>query len=58
MLAHVEAILQWAILERTPDGYRVWSRNGADVTAGFPEVVDAACGQLQPGAVVDGEVVV
>jgi ATP-dependent DNA ligase len=36
----------------------VWSRNGADLTAGFPDIVDAACEQLQPGTVVDGELVV
>lgn len=47
-----------AILERTREGCRVWSRNGADLTAGFPDIVDAACAQLQPGTVVDGELVV
>lgn len=47
-----------AILERTPEGCRVWSRNGADLTAGFPDIVDAACEQLQAGTVVDGELVV
>lgn len=47
-----------AILERTREGCRVWSRNGADLTAGFPDIVGAACAQLQPGAVVDGELVV
>ncbi|MGK2874727.1 MAG: ATP-dependent DNA ligase [Nocardioides sp.] len=47
-----------AILERTPEGCRVWSRNGADLTAGFPDIVGAACEQLQPGTVVDGELVV
>lgn len=47
-----------AILERTPEGCRVWSRNGADLTVGFPDVVAAACEQLQLGSVVDGELVV
>lgn len=47
-----------AILERTPQGCRVWSRNGADLSAGFPEVVTAACAQLHPGTVIDGELVV
>ena len=47
-----------AILERTPQGCRVWSRNGADLTPGFPEVVRSACDQLRPGTVVDGELVV
>ena len=36
----------------------MWSRNGADLTAGFPDIVDAARAQLQPGTVVDGELVV
>ncbi|GAC1524082.1 hypothetical protein ASD30_22450 [Nocardioides sp. Root140] len=48
----------WAILERTPERCWVWSRNGADLTAGFPDVVDAACAQLPPGTVVDGALVV
>lgn len=47
-----------AILERIPQGCRVWSRNGADLTPGFPEVVRSACDQLRPGMVVDGELVV
>lgn len=47
-----------AILERTSAGCRVWSRNGADLASGFPEIVDAAGEQLQPGTVIDGELVV
>ena len=47
-----------AIVERTVDGCRVWSRTGADLTAGFPDVADAACEQLEPGTVIDGELVV
>lgn len=47
-----------AILERKPQGCRVWSRNGADLSSGFPEVVTSACDQLRPGTVVDGELVV
>lgn len=47
-----------AILERTPEGCRVWSRNGADLTVGFSDIVDAACVQLPRGTVVDGELVV
>ena len=47
-----------AILERTSAGCRVWSRNGADLAAGFPEIVQAAREQLEPGAVIDGELVV
>jgi ATP-dependent DNA ligase len=47
-----------AILERTNAGCRVWSRNGADLAAGFPEIVQAALEQLEPGTVIDGELVV
>ena len=61
-LPYVQIEPKWdgyrAILERTREGCRVWSRNGADLTAGFPDIVDAACAQLQPGTVVDGELVV
>jgi ATP-dependent DNA ligase len=47
-----------AILERTSAGCRVWSRNGADLASGFPEIVQAAREQLEPGTVIDGELVV
>ncbi|GAB3201803.1 ATP-dependent DNA ligase [Nocardioides hungaricus] len=47
-----------AILERGSGGCRVWSRTGADLTGGFPDVVEAACEQLATGTVVDGELVV
>ena len=47
-----------AILERRSAGCRVWSRNGADLAAGFPEIVRAAREQLEPGTVIDGELVV
>lgn len=47
-----------AILERTSAGCRVWSRNGVDLAAGFPEIVQAAREQLDSGTVVDGELVV
>ena len=47
-----------AILERTSAGCRVWSRNGADLAAGFPEIVQAARELLEPGTVIDGELVV
>lgn len=47
-----------ALLERTRGGCRAWSRNGADLAGGFPEVVEAACEQLEPGTVIDGELVV
>lgn len=47
-----------AILERTSAGCRVWSRNGADLSTGFREIVEAAREQLEPGTVIDGELVV
>jgi ATP-dependent DNA ligase len=47
-----------AILERTSAGCRVWSRNGAALAEGFPEIVQAALEQLEPGTVIDGELVV
>lgn len=47
-----------AILERTSAGCRVWSRKGADLAAGFPEIVQAALQQLEPSTVIDGELVV
>jgi ATP-dependent DNA ligase len=47
-----------AILERTSAGCRVWSRNGADLATGFREIVEAAREQLEPGTVIDGELVV
>jgi hypothetical protein len=31
---------------------------GADLAAGFPEIVQAACERLEPGTVIDGELVV
>jgi ATP-dependent DNA ligase len=37
---------------------RLWSRQGRDLTAAFPDVAGAAAAQLPPGTVVDGEVVV
>ena len=37
---------------------RLWSRQGRDLTAGFPDIATAAAAQLPAGTVVDGEVVV
>jgi len=39
-------------------GATLWSRQGKDLTARFPDIARAASGQLQPGSVVDGEVVI
>jgi ATP-dependent DNA ligase len=36
----------------------VWSKQGRDLTARFPDVVAAARAQVPPGTVVDGEVVI
>lgn len=46
------------IVVRGGDGCRVWSRTGTDLSSCFPDVVQAGCGQLRPGTVVDGELVV
>jgi ATP-dependent DNA ligase len=46
------------VVVREAEATRVWSRQGRDLTARFPEVVAAALTQLPPGTVVDGEVVV
>ncbi|WP_043650949.1 ATP-dependent DNA ligase [Cellulosimicrobium cellulans] len=40
------------------DGARIWSRRGTDLTATFPEVVAALEAQLDPGTVIDGELVI
>lgn len=39
-------------------GARVWSRQGKDLTAGFPDLVAAAEAQLPDGVIVEGEAVV
>lgn len=36
----------------------LWSRDGQDVTAAFPEVVTAVAGQVPEGTVLDGELVI
>jgi len=45
-------------VERAEDRCTLWSRAGADLTSCFPDVVTAACAQLSPGTVVDGELVI
>src|SRR3954454_17056747 len=37
---------------------RLWSKQGRDLTALFPEIVAAAVAQVPPGTVLDGEVVI
>ncbi|RBY76427.1 ATP-dependent DNA ligase [Geodermatophilus sp. TF02-6] len=46
------------VVVRTGASTRVWSRQGRDLTARFPDVVAAAVAQVPAGTVVDGEVVV
>lgn len=45
-----------AIVTRAGD--RVRSRRGADLTTTFPEIAAAAAAQLEPGTVLDGELVI
>ncbi|MDN5764026.1 MAG: ATP-dependent DNA ligase, partial [Microlunatus sp.] len=33
---------------------RLWSRNGTDLSLAFPDLVEAAEGQVPPGIVLDG----
>ncbi|GHE06889.1 ATP-dependent DNA ligase [Klenkia taihuensis] len=46
------------VVVRETDGARLWSRQGKDLTARFPDIARAATAQLSPGTVVDGEVVI
>ena len=39
------------------DGARLWSRHGTDLSATFPEITAALAEQLEPGTVLDGELV-
>jgi ATP-dependent DNA ligase len=47
-----------ALVFVTETGCYIQSRHGKDLTHGFPDVAAAACQQLPPGAVLDGELVV
>lgn len=48
-----------AVLQVTPEGrVRYWSRKGTDLSAAFPDLVDAARDQVPAGVVLDGEAVV
>src|SRR5690606_17272233 len=40
------------------DGARIWSRRATDLTSTFPEIVAALEAQLDPGVVLDSELVV
>jgi len=44
-----------AILTRTDEATRIWSRRGNDLTDRFPDVAAAAARMLPAGTVVDGE---
>ncbi|MGZ0153747.1 ATP-dependent DNA ligase (plasmid) [Kribbella sp. WER1] len=47
-----------AVLVRTGDEARLWSRNGNDLTTSFTDVAAAAVQQVPEGVVLDGELVV
>ena len=47
-----------AIIWRTPDGVRIQSRHGADLTRYFPDLLDPLTATLAPKTVLDGEVLV
>ncbi|WP_460889057.1 ATP-dependent DNA ligase [Promicromonospora xylanilytica] len=41
-----------------PNGTKLWSRRGTDLSTAFPEITAACVDQLAPGTVLDGEVVI
>lgn len=45
-------------LVRDASGTHLWSRQGKDLTDGFPDVASAATAQVMPGIVLDGELVI
>lgn len=45
-------------LVRDASGTRMWSRQGNDLTDRFPDVAAAATGQIAPGTVLDGELMI
>lgn len=47
-----------AIIVRSGDEARLWSRNGKDLTVHFPDIAAAAASQLEEGVVLDGELVI
>lgn len=46
------------VIVRGQRSARLWSRQGTDLSAAFPEIVDAAIAYVPPGCVLDGEVVI
>jgi ATP-dependent DNA ligase len=46
------------VVVRSGGSTRVWSKQGRDLTARFPDVVAAAVAQVPAGTVLDGEVVI
>lgn len=46
------------VIIRDGDHTTAWSRQGTNLTAAFPDLIDAARQQLPPGVVVDGEAVI
>ena len=41
-----------------PDGIRLWSKNGTDLTSRFPELAGAAAAVVPEDTVIDGEAVI
>lgn len=66
-IPHPESLAGGAAYEPKWDGFRLvavrdervrlWSSRGNDLTDRFPDVADAVAAHLQPGTVLDGEVV-
>lgn len=46
------------VVVRDEEGVRLWSRQGKDLTARFPDLAAAVREQLTPGTVLDGEAVI
>lgn len=46
------------LLARDGDRVRIWSRHGTELTAHFPELVDAGLRQLPEQCVLDGEIII
>ena len=47
-----------ALVRVDEDGARIRSRHGVDLTGAFPDIARAAAGQLHPGSLLDGELVI
>ena len=46
------------VVTRDHSGARLWSRRGTELTSTFPEITSSASDQIEPGTVLDGEVVI